>query len=324
MLAVTKVLLGDHLEPLGEDVAADRSTAKTISDVRRAQAPHWKCFNPDEPLVDWASIPYRTYNATIQESDDDSVNWAPHRTRRNATTQKKRKRKDSDEEYTPHQKVDNNSSNSTVRRTSKRLAASEQSSSTIARPHRTVLTTKRSSSSNSALTSTSSGSFDRLPTPKDPDTSDLHASTSFLGPRQKRYLRLRYVPHWLDDESDPDPSDSGSSDPDLSSKTTLRPRIFASAKIGFPPKEKKIVTDVAHPSTIKVGVHPSPHLGVILPFFVRFLWLLSSSPLRRRLRRPKAPAIRKARVRVTSLRSPSECYKSRGTRSASLPFLPFL
>ena len=148
MLAVTKVLLDDPLPPFEETVGPDRSTAKTISDVRRAHASHWKCFQSGKPLV--ASISHRT-----------------------TTTQRKRKRKNSDTEYTPHQKAGSNQPAApSVRRTSKRLVASAKlelsSWSTF---------TKRSSSSTSALTSASSSSFDRLPTPKDLDLSDDPTST---------------------------------------------------------------------------------------------------------------------------------------------------
>lgn len=229
MLAVTKVLLGDPLQPSGDTAEADRSTAKTISDVRRMHALHWKCFRTDETLV--ACPSHRTYN-TI-------------------TTQKKRKRKDSDGEYTPYQyqRVDNNSSTSAARRTSKRLAVvaqPERPPSVDARPHRTIFTTKRSSSSTSALTSASSSSFDFLSTPKDPNV-DLLASTS--KPEESTSDISQY--NW----SDPDSSDPDSSDPNPPNYGTM---TFPTVKVGLPSKEKKAVIDRDHSSAIKVG-SPSPH-----------------------------------------------------------------
>ena len=160
MLAVTKVLLGDPLPTSGETAAPDRSTAKTISDVRRTHASHWKCFQSGAAFV--ASSP------------------APHRVPTNVT-QRKRKRKDSDGEYTPHQKAESRrSAVSTARRTSKRLATSanlEQLSSATTTSTRSSWSTvpKRSPSSASALTSASSSSFDRFLSPEELDSSDSPA-----------------------------------------------------------------------------------------------------------------------------------------------------
>jgi len=238
MLAVTKVLLDDPLPPLGEAVTHARSTAKTISDVRRAHAPHWKCFQIDRTLVTPAPTPYR---APIT---------AP---------QRKRKRKNSDGEYTPHQKVENNPSiTHTVRRTSKRLAICvklEQQpiaiTTTSTRPHWSTFT-GRSSSSTSALTSTSSSSFDRLPTPKGLDTSDLSVAAPKSKPKKSPPKRLPTPEtNWWEED---DPSE-------------WRYRIFPPVKIGFPSKEKKIANDRNCPTStsyrlIEVSdrLHPTPYL----------------------------------------------------------------
>lgn len=166
MLAVTRVLLGDPLPPPGPSPTQDRSTAKTISDVRRVHARHWGCFCAGETPVLGNSTSHRTSNPT---------------------TQRKRKRKNSDGEYAPHQKVEDNWSTSEARRTSKRLAAAAQSekrsssASTSTQSSRRIYTV-RSSSSTSALTSASGSSFHRLSTPNDPDTSDVPPSAS--EPRQ--------------------------------------------------------------------------------------------------------------------------------------------
>lgn len=216
MLAVTKVLLGDPLQPLGEIAVADRSTAKTISDVRRAHSCHWSCFCVDETPGPWTSTSRRT-------------SYAP--------TQKKRKRKDSDGEYTPHQKT-GNSSSSAVRRASKRLdVESKRQPFAGARPRR--FATKRSSSSTSATTSDSFSSFDHPTTPKGPDTSDLFPSTSKLEQSLNRSSSVEY--DWSDDSVDP------YSSPPFETST------FNSAKIGFPAKEKKIVQDRVSSGTTKVG-----------------------------------------------------------------------
>jgi len=171
MLAVTKVLLSDPLPPLEETIAPDRSTAKTISDVRRVHASHWECF--------------QTRDASASTSNPS------HRTS-TTTTQRKRKRKNSDTEYTPHRGAENSqSTTTTVRRASKRLAVSEKlerqpTPATVSNTSSSRSSAKRSSSSTSALTSASSSSFDRLPTPKDLDTSDLPVSTSKHKPRAER------------------------------------------------------------------------------------------------------------------------------------------
>jgi len=228
MLAVTKVLLDDPLPYLEETDGPDRSTTKTISDVRRVHAPHWKCFQIDGTLVSFTSISHRP-----------SI----------AVTQRKRKRKNSDEEYTPHQRFDNNkSSTSSVRRTSKRLAASagpeQQSSVTTSKmPSRSAFT-ERSSSSTSTLTSASSSSFDRLPTPKELDTRDLPVSTP-----KPRYKIKREKPR------SPSPEIDWSDVDDFSGWDG---RFFSSVKIGFPPKEKKAANDHNYSAStsyrlIKVG-----------------------------------------------------------------------
>lgn len=131
------------MQPLEQTPAVDRSTAKTISDVRRVHALYWKCFHTNDASVSSRTPPHRTSTAAVQ---------------------KKRKRKDSDEEYTPHQKVGNNSTSSTTRRTSKRLAAVaelERPSPTKPLPRRFTFATKISSSSSSAVTTESYGSFNR-------------------------------------------------------------------------------------------------------------------------------------------------------------------
>lgn len=212
MVAVTQVLLGDTLPHL-DFPAPDRSTRRTISDVRRVHSLQWKCFDVEEPLVSWTYTSHRTSNVAAQ---------------------KKRKRKDSDGEYTPHQRADNNNPvSSTTRRTSKRLAAFSQPPPLNTRPHRTTFATKRSSSSTSAVTSASSSSFERLPTPKDPDASDLPQPTSKPErSRPKRCLEVEYI--YSDDSSDHDPSDSYSS-------PISETEIFTPVKIGFPSKIKKTV-----------------------------------------------------------------------------------
>lgn len=218
MLAVTRVLLGDPLIYQRNPPFNDRSTAKTISDVRRAHAHHWKCFHTNETSLTWTPTSHRTSNAA---------------------TQKKRKRKDSDGEYIPHQKPDNNSSaSSAVRRTSKRLAAfaePERPSSTRTHLYQPIFTTKRSSSSTSALTSTSSSSFERLPTPKDPDASDLLPSASGQEESLEDY-------GW-----------------DFSSVSSCSPpptetRTFTSLGVGFPSKGrvKKVERVHNYPSMIEV------------------------------------------------------------------------
>ena len=228
MLAVTKVLLDDPLPHLVETAGPDRSTAKTISDVRRMHAPHWKCFQIDGTLVSFTSI-----------SHSPSI----------AVTQRKRKRKNSDGEYTPHQRFDNNqSTTSSARRTSKRLAVSarpeEQSDVTTSKmPSRSTFT-ERSSSSTSALTSASSSSFDRLPTPKELDTCDHPVSIS-----KPRFKIKRKKPR------SPSPEIDWSDADDFSGWDG---RFFSSVKIGFPPKEKKAANDNNYPASasyrlIKVG-----------------------------------------------------------------------
>jgi len=213
MLAVTKVLLDDPLPYLEETPGPDRSTAKTISDVRRTHAPHWKCFQINGTLVSFTSISHRSPIAV---------------------TQRKRKRKNSDGEYTPYQRPDNNqSTTSSVRRTSKRLAASarpeHQSNVTTSKMPSRSNFTERSSSSTSALTSASSSSFDRLPTPKELDTRDLPVSTS-----KPRYKVKHKKP----------PSPSPEIDwSDVDDFSGWDGRFFSSVKIGFPPKEKKATND---------------------------------------------------------------------------------
>jgi len=213
MLAVTKVLLDDPLPSSGETTGPDRSTAKTISDVRRAHAPHWKCFQIDGTLVSFTSTSHRPSTAV---------------------TQKKRKRKNSDGEYTPHQRFGNNqSTTSSARRISKRLATSarpgQQSNITTRKmPSRSTFT-ERSSSSTSALTSASSSSFDRLPTPKELDTRDLPTSTS----------KPRYKPRHKEPRS-PSPEIDWS---DVDDFSVWDSRFFSPVKIGFPPKEKKAKND---------------------------------------------------------------------------------
>lgn len=229
MLAVTKVLLDDPLPPLEETVAADRSTAKTISDVRRTHAAYWKCFDSGKTLVTRAPrAPRRTSIATTH------------------TTQGKRKRKNSDGEYVPHLKAENDSSTSTARRTSKRLATTftryeELSSSTSSSTHssRINLVTKRSSSSTSAPTSTSSSS---LEPPVNPDW----------------IFSLDLAPPPLPETTIWHSSDSDSSDTDSPPQTGTR--TVTSLKIGPPPKEKKIVQDRNHARLILVGTKiPLPH-----------------------------------------------------------------
>lgn len=204
MLAVTKVLLGDPLPSLGEIPGPNRSTAKTISDVRRVHESHWKCFQT-EKTSDVSTPTSHRPSATIP--------------------QKKRKRKNSDGDYTPHQKPEGNqSASSTARRLSKRLAASTTSEQ---RSDATTLTisslptvTKRSSSSTSTLTSASSGSFDRLPTPKAPDTPDIPIYTP--KPKSKRSLVLPVI----------NPLEA-----DCYSEWDRRPNL--PLKIGPPSKDKK-------------------------------------------------------------------------------------
>jgi hypothetical protein len=201
MLAVTKVLLDDPLPPLGDIAGPDRSTAKTIADVRRAHTPYWKCFQTGCALV--ALPPPRPYPAVSQ-----------------TVSQRRRKRKNSDEEYTPHQRGNNKKpTTSSARRTSKRLAASaapEKQWSNV---------TKRSSSSTSVLTSDSSDSSDRLQTPKELDTPDPPAPTS--KPKPKKSRPERFPPPEIDwsDADDFSGWDRG---------------CLPSAKIGLPSKEKKI------------------------------------------------------------------------------------
>jgi len=209
MLAVTKVLLDDPLPPFGETVTPDRSTAKTISDVRRVHIPHWKCLQPDKVLVTSTQTSRRTSTST---------------------SQKKRRRDDSDGEYAPYQKVEyNRSAASTIRRMSKRIAATtkpDQGPIATTALLSSFTHTKRSSSSTSALTSASSSSFDRLPTPEFPDASNSPVLPSKPTNRILPPKRL----DWLDN---------------------LTP-----LKIGFPPK-KRITNDHSHsPSTLysfKVG-----------------------------------------------------------------------
>ena len=161
-------------------MSPDRSTAKTISDVRRTQTPHWECFQTSDASA----------SVSASASALASTSTSSHRTRTPATTtQRKRKRKNSDTEYTPHQKAETNQYTApTVRRSSKRLAVSARpeqrpTSTTTNTLSSRSTSTERSSSSTSALTSASFTSFDRLPTPKDLDTSDSPVSTSKSEPR---------------------------------------------------------------------------------------------------------------------------------------------
>jgi len=297
MLAVTKVLLDDPLPSLELPAGTDRSTAKTISDVRRVHAHHWKCLRADEnpssslqhtapgprPLWEYmredialASSLQRTAPTFIhwkrerknldgehtprqrtgnnqptrrEGKNSDGEHTAHQRTRNNQSTiSSKRKRKDSDGEYTPHQRAGNNqSTTSAVRRASKRLATSrnlEQQLNTTTIPSWSI-TTKRSSSSTSALTSASSSSFDRLPTPGELDTSDLPAPSSKSEPK-----RLS-------------PDRSLSPESDLSDTDDFQGwegMYTSSVKIGFPSREKKMANDstLASHRSIEVGVHLCP------------------------------------------------------------------
>lgn len=236
MLAVTKVLLDDSLPSLGKIAGPDRSTAKTISDVRRAHASYWKCFQTDGAFPTSVSTSHRPSTGVIQ---------------------RKRKRKDSDGEYTPHQKAESNqSTTSTARRTSKRLAASarlEQWPDTIISPVLSRSTVaKRSSSSTSALTTTSSSSFDRPLTPKELDTPDLPGSISKSKPKKSPSKRS------------PPPEIDWSDVDDFSDWSR---RLSPSVKIGFPPKEKKATNDHSYSTStsyhlIEVGdrLHRTPCL----------------------------------------------------------------
>jgi hypothetical protein len=230
MLAVTQVLLDDPLHPLEGIVAADRSTAKTISDVRRAHAPYWKCLDTGETLVTRA-LPRAS----------------------NITTQRKRKRQssDGDGEYVPHQKTENESLNPTARRTSKRLATfaqlEEQSSSTSGstRSYRAGFTTKRSSSLSSAPTSASSSSFEQLGTPKDIDRTNL-AAPIVNRPPHKRPLATEAG--WSSDSLDTD------SPPQIE---TTRAVTY---KIGPPPKERKLGQDPQVGDRVSFAPYLAPSL----------------------------------------------------------------
>jgi len=226
MLAVSKVLLGDPLPPLKEATTSDRSTAKTISDVRRAHAPYWKCFQTSDIPASTPTPSYRTSTSTPTLTAT-------------TTTQRKRKRKNSDTEYTPHQ--NNQPTAPTVVRKSRRLAVStkpEQQSTTVTstNPLSSRSTpTERSSS----LTSASSSSFDRLPTPKDLDTSDFPALTS----KPKRARIKQPETTWTEDTS---------SDEDA------EPDIPIHVKIGPPRRRRPVdtrqyVTDITPVSLSEVS-----------------------------------------------------------------------
>ena len=223
MLAVTKVLLDDPLPSLEEAPAADRSTAKTVSDVRRVHAPHWECFQTGGSLV----VPASTFS---------------HHTSTTTTTQRKRKRRDSDTEYTPHQKAGKKRSiTPTIRRASRRLAVSTKLEE---QPNTRFTYTERSSSSTSALTSASFNSFERLPTPEDLDISDSSVSTPEPKPRTLPLKRPRTEIGWIEE-------------------MYWGPGATTSAKIGFPPKEKRIdrksSASTSH-DPVKVGdwLRPAP------------------------------------------------------------------
>ena len=236
MLAVTKVLLDDPLAFLEETTGPDRSTAKTISDVRRAHIPHWKCFQTNKVPIASTSTSHRSSTAV---------------------TQRKRKRKNSDGEYTPHQRAENDqSTTSSVRRSSKRLAASarleQQPSITASGMSYWSIIKKRSSSSTSALTSASSSSLDRPQTPSEFFDPDLPASTSKSKPKKSR------------PEGSPSPEVDWS---DADEFSELDRRFSSSAKIGFPPKEKKVANDYNYSTStayrlIEVGdrFRPTPYL----------------------------------------------------------------
>lgn len=236
MLAVTKVLLGDPLPSLGEIPGPSRSTAKTISDVRRVHESHWRCFQTDKRL--------------------DVSTPASHRP---STTipQKKRKRRDSDGDYTPHQKPDGNQSASyTTRRTSKRLAAPTQSEQQLDATISTVAlsaVTRRSSSSTSTLTSASFSSFDRPPTPKEPDTPYFPI---YSKPQLEKSPVLPVIL--------PLDADCWSKPPDRMPAISL--------KIGFPSKDRREPKDRTHSTLtsrhlIKVGDWFRCILSPVLSFF---------------------------------------------------------
>lgn len=243
MLAVTKVLLGDPLPSLGELPGPSRSTAKTISDVRRVHESHWKCFQTERVLHVPTPVSHRP-STTVP--------------------QKKRKRKNSDADYTPHQRPEGNqSASSAARRTSRRLAVSTQSeqpsdATTSTAPLSTV--TKRSSSSISTLTSASYSSFERLPTPKEPDTPDIPIYTSKPKPKEP-----------------PVPPVILPLDADCYSKLDHKP--FFPLKIGFPSKDKREKKIRNHSTLtsrqlIKVGYWFRYILSPVLSFFSRTILTL--------------------------------------------------